>query len=135
MLGSAVCAGFGAQTPWYNQTGMSAGWAHELAAVLHQDYGHEVLNVAKSVMRTGDIANKHFEQTAAPLQSDVVVIAFSLGNEGLMMAQNETAAQKCCNSFMEGIRELVTSLSQSGPCQWCASAILSNGSTQCITQR
>ena len=35
MFGGTTCAGFGAHTPWYNQTCMSAGWAHELAAVLH----------------------------------------------------------------------------------------------------
>ena len=93
MLGNAGCACVGAQNPWYNLAGMSAGWAHELAAVLHQDFGHEVLNVAKSVLKTGVIANKLFEQAVAPLQPDVVVIAFSLKNEGLAVTFTEVAAQ------------------------------------------
>ena len=38
MFGSAVCAGFGAQTPWYNQTGMRNGWAFDLAAPLHSPH-------------------------------------------------------------------------------------------------
>ena len=83
IFGSAVCAGRGAQTPWYNLTALSTGWAHELAAVLHQDYGHEVLNLAQHNAGIGDISNKLFEQTVVPLKPDVVVIAFSLGNEAV----------------------------------------------------
>ena len=53
------------------------------------------------------MVNKILEQSVAPLKPDVVVFAFSLGNEGLPITQNEAAAQRSCDSFMEGIRELV----------------------------
>ena len=57
MVGRSICAGYGAHTPWFNITGMSSGWSHELAAYLHHVYGHEVLNVARGGVKTGDNAN------------------------------------------------------------------------------
>ena len=72
MMGSSNCAGWGSHTPWYNTVCISTGWAHELAARLHQDYGHEVLNVARAGLKTSMVA-KLLEQKVVPLNPDVVV--------------------------------------------------------------
>ena len=111
MFGTGSCAGFGAHTPWYNHTGMSTGWAFDLAAALHQDYGHEVLNVAQGdhrlSIKIGETANKLFEETVVPLQPDVVVISFGLLSQGLPTAFSEVAAQSVSELFLQGLRELV----------------------------
>ena len=88
MFGGSVCAGAGSQTPWCNVTGMCAGWANEVAATLHRDYGHEVRNVARGSLSTGgDILNKLFRSSVLPREPDVVVIGFAVGSMGLPFSQ------------------------------------------------
>ena len=65
--------------------------------------------MARGSYKTGEVTAKHLEQNVAPLHPDVVVIALSLGSEGLPGTQTEAAAQRICDTFMEGIRELVNS--------------------------
>ncbi|MBD1913914.1 MULTISPECIES: DUF1796 family putative cysteine peptidase [unclassified Leptolyngbya] len=73
VLGSSVALGHKA---W-----MMDGWASKLEQALHQEYGHQLVNLSElgaDVSRT--IAR--FPSVVTPERPDIVVIALSLGNEG-----------------------------------------------------
>ena len=107
MFGDSACAGFGSQTPWYNNTGIGTGWAHELAAALHHDFGHEVLNVGQGFLSIVDTAIQLFRGNVAGLQPDVVVVSFGMGHERLATTQTEVAAKIIGQLFVDSIRAIV----------------------------
>lgn len=97
ILGSSVAAGHKA---W-----LLNGWAAQLAQSLQERYGHRVVNVSESganVTRTIE----RFPTAVVPEKPDVVIIALSLGNEGLALCSDHSrrAVQR---RFESGLRQLV----------------------------
>ncbi len=97
VIGSSVAVG---QKAW-----LLAGWASLLGQTLNQKYGHRLINVAEvgaNVSRTIE----RFGSVVTPEQPDVVIIALSLGNEGLAHCppQHRRAAQR---RFESGLQQLV----------------------------
>jgi hypothetical protein len=81
------------------------GWAELLGQTLHQQYRHQLVNVSEvgaTVSRTID----RFPFVVAPEQPDVVIIALSLGNEGLAYCSpyERRAVQR---RFESGLLQLV----------------------------
>ncbi|OCQ98875.1 lipase [Nostoc sp. MBR 210] len=97
VIGSSVALGHKA---W-----LLKGWVSLLEEALQQKYGHRVVNVAEvgaNVSRT--IAR--FASVVTPEQPDVVIIALSLGNEGLAdCAPHERRAVQ--RRFESGLQQLV----------------------------
>ena len=97
VIGSSVALGHKA---W-----LLKGWAWLLAQDLQQKYGHQVINLSESganVSRT--IAR--FASVVTPEKPDVVIIALSLGNEGLgyCSPHERRAVQR---RFESGLQQLV----------------------------
>jgi len=97
VIGSSVAMGCSA---WLLQ-----GWAWRLEQALHQRYGHQLVNVSElgaNVSRTID----RFPLVVAPEQPDIVIIALSLGNEGLAHCPpyERRAVQR---RFESGLQQLV----------------------------
>ena len=97
VIGSSVSLGYKA---W-----LLRGWAWLLAEDLQQKYGHKVINLSESganVSRT--IAR--FASVVTPEQPDIVIIALSLGNEGLAYCppHERRAVQR---RFESGLQQLV----------------------------
>ncbi|MEH1787133.1 MAG: DUF1796 family putative cysteine peptidase [Nostoc sp.] len=97
VIGSSVALGHKA---WFLK-----GWVWLLAQALQQKYGHKLLNVSEvgaNVSRT--IAR--FPSVVTPEQPDVVIIALSLGNEGLAYCppHERRAVQR---RFESGLQQLV----------------------------
>jgi lysophospholipase L1-like esterase len=97
VLGSSVALGC--------STWLLNGWAQRLEQVLHQRYGHQVVNVsALGANVTTTIAR--FPEVVAPEQPDVVIIALSLGNEGFAnCAPHERRAVQ--RRFESGLQQLI----------------------------
>ncbi len=97
IIGSSVAQGHRA---W-----LMDGWASLLAKSLQQEYGHQCVNVSElgaNVERT--IAR--FPQVVAPEQPDIVIIALSLGNEGLAhCAPSERRVVQ--RRFESGLQQLI----------------------------
>ena len=97
VIGSSVAKGHKA---W-----MLKGWASQLEESLQEKYGHQLVNLSEAganVSRT--IAR--FPSVVAPEQPDVVIIALSLGNEGLADCRphERRGAQR---RFESGLQQLV----------------------------
>jgi len=97
ILGSSVARGHKA---W-----MMEGWAAQLEQALHQQYGHQVVNcseVGANVSRT----LARFPEVVEPEHPDIVVIALSLGNEGLAYCapEEQLAVQR---RFESGLQRLI----------------------------
>ncbi|MBE9105481.1 lipase [Nostoc cf. edaphicum LEGE 07299] len=97
VIGSSVAVGHKA---WFLK-----GWVWLLAQALQQKYGHKLLNVSEvgaNVSRT--IAR--FPRFVTPEQPDIVIIALSLGNEGLAHCppHERRAVQR---RFESGLQQLV----------------------------
>ncbi|MCC5654229.1 DUF1796 family putative cysteine peptidase [Nostoc sp. XA013] len=97
VIGSSVALGHKA---WFLK-----GWVWLLAQALQQKYGHKLVNVSEvgaNVSRT--IAR--FGSVVTPEQPDVVIIALSLGNEGLASCppHERRAVQR---RFESGLQQLV----------------------------
>ncbi|MEH2214736.1 DUF1796 family putative cysteine peptidase [Nostoc sp.] len=97
VIGSSVALGHKA---WFLQ-----GWVWLLAQALQQKYGHKLVNVSEvgaNVSRT--IAR--FPWFVTPEKPDIVIIALSLGNEGLAYCSphERRAAQR---RFESGLQQLV----------------------------
>ncbi len=97
VIGSSVAVGHKA---W-----LLEGWAELLGETLQQKYGHRLINVAEvgaNVSRT--IAR--FPQVVATQPPDIVIIALSLGNEGLAHCapRDRRAVQR---RFESGLQQLV----------------------------
>ncbi|WP_341730938.1 DUF1796 family putative cysteine peptidase [Microcoleus sp. EPA2] len=74
VIGSSVAKG---QKAW-----MLKGWASQLAESLQEKYGHQLVNLSEAGANVGKTIAR-FPSVVAPEQPDVVIIALSLGNEGL----------------------------------------------------
>lgn len=97
VIGSSVALGHKA---W-----LLNGWAERLGADLAQKYGHQLVNVSEvgaNVTRT--IAR--FDAVVSPHQPDVIIIALSLGNEGLAYcpAHDRKTIQR---RFEHGLHQLI----------------------------
>jgi lysophospholipase L1-like esterase len=97
VIGSSVALGHKA---WFLK-----GWVWLLAQALQQKYGHQLVNVSEvgaNISRT--IAR--FGSVVTPEQPDVVIIALSLGNEGLASCppHERRAVQR---RFESGLQQLV----------------------------
>eukprot|EP00439_Symbiodinium_sp_Y106_P080021 s64_g18.t1 len=73
---------------------------------LHKQYGHRVINVSRSGANTGT-TKERFREVVAPLRPDVVIIALSLGNEGLAHCRpgERRAAQ---HRYEQGLLDLIS---------------------------
>jgi len=97
VIGSSVAQGHKA---W-----MFNGWASQLGKTLQEKYGHQLVNVSQAGTNvTSTIAR--FASVIAPEQPDIVIIALSLGNEGLAYCHphERRAAQR---RFESGLQQLV----------------------------
>ncbi|MCS6812770.1 MAG: DUF1796 family putative cysteine peptidase [Cyanobacteria bacterium] len=97
VIGSSVALG--------HQAWLMQGWATLLAESLHHRYGHSLVNVSElgaNVTRTIE----RFPTVVAPEKPDVVIIALSLGNEGLAscLPHERRAVQR---RFESGLQRLV----------------------------
>ncbi len=97
VIGSSVALGCSA---W-----LLKGWARRLEQALHEKYGHQLVNLSElgaNVSRTID----RFPLVVAPEQPDIVIIALSLGNEGLAKCppHERKAVQR---RFERGLQQLV----------------------------
>jgi lysophospholipase L1-like esterase len=104
VIGSSVALGYKA---WLLQ-----GWAEKLGQSLQEKYGHRLVNVSEvgaTVSRTID----RFASVVTPEQPDVVIIALSLGNEGLAYCplHERRAVQRRIES---GLQQLVKMTRQLG---------------------
>lgn len=82
------------------------GWAWHLAQALHQDYGHQLVNLS-DLGATVNTTLARFAQKVAPEQPDIVVIALSLGNEGLA-ASPAHAHRTIQRRFEKGLQQLIS---------------------------
>nr|WP_279611394.1 DUF1796 family putative cysteine peptidase [Thermostichus vulcanus] len=104
VLGSSVALGCSA---W-----LLRGWAWHLQQALQKRYGHQLLNCSElgaNVRRT----LARFSQVVTPEKPDVVIIALSLGNEGLAFSppKDYSAIQK---RFENGLQQLILMTEQIG---------------------
>lgn len=97
VIGSSVALGCSA---WLLQ-----GWAWLLAQALQQQYGHQLVNLSDLGANVGTTIAR-FSQVVAPEQPDIVIIALSLGNEGLASSspRQQRAIQR---RFENGLQQLV----------------------------
>ncbi|AFY92478.1 DUF1796 family putative cysteine peptidase [Chamaesiphon minutus] len=97
VIGSSVAVG---QKAW-----LLAGWTSLLAESVRQKYGHRLINVAEAGANVGRTIER-FGAAVAPEQPDVVIIALSLGNEGLAHCppHQRRAVQR---RFESGLQQLV----------------------------
>lgn len=103
VIGSSVAVG---QKAW-----LLAGWASLLAQTVQQKYGHRLINVSEvgaNVSRTID----RFGSVVAPEQPDIVIIALSLGNEGLAHCppHQRRAIQRRFESGLQQLLQLTRAL-------------------------
>ncbi len=104
VLGSSVALGCSA---W-----LLRGWAWLLQKALRERYGHRVRNLSElgaTVSRT----LARFEQVVIPEHPDVVIVALSLGNEGLATAlpEHRRAVQR---RFENGLQRLIQRIQDIG---------------------
>jgi hypothetical protein len=97
VIGSSVALGCNA---W-----LLRGWAYHLEQILNEKYGHQLVNrseLGANVSRTIE----RFPLVVAPEQPDIVIIALSLGNEGLAYCppHQRRAVQR---RFESGLQQLV----------------------------
>jgi len=98
VIGSSVAEGFNS---WRKR-----GWAWLLAHELRHRYGHDVVNLSQCGAST-EVTLARFRETIAPWCPDIVIIALSLGNEGLFDCPgNERRARQ--HRFEKGLLDLVS---------------------------
>ena len=97
VIGSSVARGHKA---W-----LLNGWATQLSQTLQQTYGHHLVNVAEVGANVGSTIAR-FTSVVTPEKPDVVIIALSLGNEGLAhcLPHQRRAVQR---RFESGLQQLV----------------------------
>ena len=97
VLGSSVALGCSA---W-----LLRGWAWHLGRALQQHYGHQLVNLSEIGTNVSSTIAR-FSQVVVPEQPDIVIIALSLGNEGLASSspQQYRAIQR---RFENGLQQLV----------------------------
>jgi lysophospholipase L1-like esterase len=97
VLGSSVALGCNA---W-----LLNGWASRLAQTLGEQYGHQVINGSElGANVTSTIAR--FSRVVTPVQPDIVIIALSLGNEGLAYCA-PYARRAVQRRFEGGLQQLI----------------------------
>lgn len=97
VIGSSVALGCNA---W-----LLRGWAWLLGQALHRQYGHQLVNLSQLGANVGTTIAR-FSQVVAPEQPDMVIIALSLGNEGLASSspsQHRTIQRR----FENGLKQLI----------------------------
>ncbi|MEN9230687.1 MAG: DUF1796 family putative cysteine peptidase [Thermostichus sp. DG02_5_bins_236] len=104
VLGSSVALGCSA---W-----LLRGWVWHLEQALQERYGYQLINLSElgaNVQRT----LTRFSQVVIPEKPDIVIIALSLGNEGLAFCapQDRPLIQK---RFENGLRQLILMTKQIG---------------------
>ncbi|OLP17693.1 lipase [Leptolyngbya sp. 'hensonii'] len=104
IIGSSVALGCNA---W-----LLKGWAYLLEQALHNQFGHQVVNLSEigaNVSRTID----RFPLTIAPENPDIVIVSLSLGNEGLAHCapHDRRAVQR---RFESGLQQLVKMIRELG---------------------
>lgn len=104
VIGSSVALGCNA---WLLQ-----GWAWHLEHALHEQYGHQLVNVSEIGANVSTTIDR-FPLVVAPEQPDVVIIALSIGNEGLAYCppHQRRAVQR---RFESGLRQLVKMIRELG---------------------
>lgn len=97
VIGSSVALGYKA---WRLE-----GWAWLLGVTLQEKYGHQLVNVSE-VGANVSTTIARFESVVKPEKPDVVIIALSLGNEGLAYCSphERRAVQR---RFESGLQQLV----------------------------
>ncbi|MDJ0510111.1 MAG: DUF1796 family putative cysteine peptidase [Crocosphaera sp.] len=97
VIGSSVALGC---SSWLLQ-----GWAYRLEQALNKKYGHQLVNVS---MLGANVTTtmERFSQVVTPEKPDIVIIALSLGNEGLAHCppHQRPAIQR---RFETGLEELI----------------------------
>jgi lysophospholipase L1-like esterase len=104
VIGSSVAEGYKA---WLMQ-----GWVEQLSQSLREKYDHHVVNLSElgaNVIRTIN----RFPSVVTPEQADIVIIALSLGNEGLATCapHDRKAVQR---RFESGLQQLIKMTRQLG---------------------
>jgi lysophospholipase L1-like esterase len=97
VIGSSVAVG---QKAW-----LLKGWASLLGQAVQQKYGHRLINVSEVGSNVGRTIDR-FGSVVTPEQPDVVIIALSLGNEGLAHCpphQRRTVQRR----FESGLQQLL----------------------------
>jgi lysophospholipase L1-like esterase len=81
------------------------GWVSQLRQTLQQTYGHHLVNVAEVGTNIGSTIAR-FASVVTPEKPDVVIIALSLGNEGLAhcLPHQRRAVQR---RFESGLQQLI----------------------------
>lgn len=97
VIGSSVALGYKA---W-----LLRGWAWQLGRILHEKYGHKLVNVSQLGSNVHS-AIARFPAVVAPQKPDVVIISLSLGNEGLAFCPpyERRAVQR---RFESGLQQLI----------------------------
>jgi lysophospholipase L1-like esterase len=104
IIGSSVALGCSA---W-----LLEGWAGQLEQALFQHYGHHMVNVSALGANVSTTIDR-FPQVVAPQRPDIVVVALSLGNEGLAhCAPHERRAVQ--RRFESGLQQLVKMIRELG---------------------
>jgi len=81
------------------------GWAWHLEQSLHEKYGHILVNVSEVGANVSTTIDR-FPLVVAPEQPDIVIIALSLGNEGLAYCSPHQR-QALQRRFESGLQQLV----------------------------
>ncbi|HEY9852167.1 MAG TPA: DUF1796 family putative cysteine peptidase [Leptolyngbyaceae cyanobacterium] len=97
VIGSSVALGC---SSW-----LFRGWAWHLGQALYKKYGHQLVNVSEVGANVSATIDR-FPLAVAPQQPDIVIVALSLGNEGLAHCppHQRKAVQR---RFESGLQQLV----------------------------
>ncbi|MBD2182474.1 DUF1796 family putative cysteine peptidase [Aerosakkonema funiforme] len=104
VIGSSVALGCNA---W-----LLKGWAWHLEQALHEKYGHTLVNVSEVGANVSTTIDR-FPLVVAPEKPDIVIVALSLGNEGLAYCppHQRRAVQR---RFESGLQQLVKMIEELG---------------------
>lgn len=104
VIGSSVAVGCNA---W-----LLRGWSTLLEQELHQQFGHQLVNLSEIGANISTTIDR-FPRVVPPENPDIVIVALSLGNEGLAYCQpyERRAVQR---RFESGLRQLVKMIRELG---------------------
>uniref|UniRef100_A0A0G4GVF0 CBM20 domain-containing protein n=1 Tax=Chromera velia CCMP2878 TaxID=1169474 RepID=A0A0G4GVF0_9ALVE len=104
IIGSSVAAGYDA---WLRK-----GWVFSFARDVRKKFGHHVINVSQSGANVRTTRDR-FVSVISPVKPDVVIIALSLGNEGIAHCDPHHRPA-CQRAFEVGVEELVRMTKKEG---------------------
>jgi len=104
VFGSSVAAGHKA---W-----LFRGWAEMIGETMHSRFGHGFVNAGIEGINT-ERGLQLYSEKVAPLQPDVVILAFGLGNEGLPHCPAHERAH-VCQGFLARLSELILEVRRGG---------------------